>query len=79
MEYYSIFFEDRPVFEGRDGQYWLGGTKSIMDYLIFSSKKKALEGLKCIKERIKNSEQSKHLLGKNLDKLNVARFKITKL
>jgi len=52
VKLYSIFERNRenymPLFEDKNGRYWLGGTPSMMTPLLFASKKKAREGLATI-------------------------------
>jgi hypothetical protein len=78
MKFYTIFFEDMPVYEGKDGDYWLSGSKRFLSIPYYSSKKEALEALDILKTYIKK-KGGINLFNENLHKFAVSRFEITKL
>ncbi len=78
MEYYTIWFGDRVVYEGKDGDYWLGGTRRHMYPMIFASKKEAEEALVRVKIRIQNRD-FKTLFTENMNDFSVGRFKFVKV
>lgn len=78
MRFYSIFFssDNYPVYEGREGKYWLGGMTKNLSYLIFTSKKGAEAGLESIKIRIKAFESPDNIFMREMDKLHVKRCEL---
>lgn len=79
MSLYTIFLGDYPLFEGKDGRYWLGGSPKNLTAgtLVFFRKSEAERALKQIIGKIKDdNEYENSILRKEIKTLKVVRFEM---
>ena len=82
MKLYSIFYREnrnyRPIFEGTDGNYWLGGNpKQLYPHaLIFNTRKAANAALISVKHRIEVFDDMDSIFRQNMDSITVEEFEM---